>query len=168
MRVIPLLPALMCALEFLLPSMMPGQQAMRADNSAGAATVRVAVLGDKPVYLIHELLVLSFQEEHGKTDLADRFVDGVRKDKASGIPYGTYNSRIYVDGVWGAAEQTVKVSQPAVLVVIDTRGRPPRPIPISQPIGDSEIYWGSVDWPQLEGPHCVRSVCYVDVMDTIQ
>jgi hypothetical protein len=90
------------------------------------ATVRIAVLKDQPTNLITGLRVLRFQQDGEKINFADHFENGFRKDKATAIPYGVYHAQIFLDGFLGAAEVTVKVNAPDVLVLIDARNKPPR------------------------------------------
>jgi hypothetical protein len=54
-----------------------------------------------------------FQSKDEKTNFAKRFHSG----SASGIPYGTYTTRVYVRGFF-PAERVVRVFQPNVVVVI--------------------------------------------------
>jgi hypothetical protein len=109
------------------------QEKVKSEKELRTATVMISVIGDKPMDIVNGFRVVAFQEEHGQTDLSDRFLNGFRKDKAFGIPYGRYRARVYVNGFWGAAEETTQVSQPDVLVVIDMRSKPPARVPIPEP-----------------------------------
>ena len=93
-----------CALGLSISRTGTAQQTVVRGEEKNA-NVQIGILGDQPVDLINGLLVLQFQDEHRKADLANRFVDGFRKDKASGIPYGTYKARIYVNGFAGCGRK---------------------------------------------------------------
>jgi hypothetical protein len=120
---------LACRLSVVVFSLVltaAGQEKVLLGEEVRTATVRFLIIGVKPAELVSGFRILAFQEDSGKSDLAYRFVNGLRKDKASGIPYGTYWARVYIEGFWGAAQQKVQVSKPDVLVVIDMRPGPPR------------------------------------------
>jgi len=94
-----------------------------------SATVRIAVMRDRGFDWISDLAdmnVTLFQQKLGGPNFADRFFNGLRRNKAIGIPYGTYQLGVYLPDFWGAVYQTVEVSAPDVLVLIDARIKPVR------------------------------------------
>lgn len=103
----------------------------------------------------------------------DVVVDASGGFNVSSVPAGDYGLLVMQRGrILGFGVVIVAPVTSQLIFQLSNHVRPLGPGPLrstllSEEISAAQFSMGSLDWPPLEGPHCIRSKCYVHSTDDL-